>query len=301
MTSLMSDADLAELNGEIIESTTTEIAVLPPDVDTKVSALKSLDGEAQARSVTVMLSHSRTGLLAAIAAQDLPGIVEYKAKASAIHEITKQLKLGKDMQLDAAEFIRRAERGLGVAIREGQANGTVAKKSESTGPQSDYVRGGKVVHVDPLPDKKKKSPAEYIGNSGQTQHEIYALTDNVSDDQFEEALTEAKEEGNLSRANVARKAKAKAKPALDDVISEDQVKDLADAAKKPPAPRPAGGPKGDPNEMLGNIDGMLRGIVGTLQFIRPEDINDSDRKRLVEGIFQSINQIRKSVKEIANG
>lgn len=32
---------------------------------------------------------------------------------------------------------------------------------------------------------------------------IYDLTDNVSDEQFEEALKEAKEEGNLSRTNVA--------------------------------------------------------------------------------------------------
>lgn len=35
---------------------------------------------------------------------------------------------------------------------------------------------------------------------------IYAMTDGVSDEQFEEAITEARDEGNMSRANVARKA-----------------------------------------------------------------------------------------------
>lgn len=53
--------------------------------------------------------------------------------------------------------------------------------------------------------------------------------------------------------------------------------------------------------MLGNVDGMLRGIVTTLEFIRPEDIDGAKRKALTEGIFQSINLIRKHVKEISNG
>lgn len=57
--------------------------------------------------------------------------VEYKQKAHAITEISKQLRLGKELQLDAAEFLRRAERGLGVAIRDGQDNGTVRKHHAS--------------------------------------------------------------------------------------------------------------------------------------------------------------------------
>jgi len=185
------------IEGDVVSS---EVELLPPDVQTKVSALQTLDGASQAAAVTVMLSHSRTGLLAAIAAQDLPQIVEWKQKAAAIQEIAKQVRLGKDMQLDAAEFVRRAERGLGVAIREGQERGEIRKHyaSRAQGQQG------------PL-----KSPMEFatkgelVGrdNGGEG---IYAMTDDVSDAQFEEALTEAREEGNLSRANVARKSKAKA-------------------------------------------------------------------------------------------
>ncbi|SHR21298.1 Uncharacterised protein [Mycobacteroides abscessus subsp. abscessus] len=36
------------------------------------------------------------------------------------------------------------------------------------------------------------------------------MTDGVSDEQFEEVITQAKVEGDLSRANVARKCKDKA-------------------------------------------------------------------------------------------
>jgi hypothetical protein len=56
--------------------------------------------------------------------------VEWKAKGAAIQELTKQLQLGKDMQLDAAEFVRRAERGLGVAIREGQLDGSILSRGQ---------------------------------------------------------------------------------------------------------------------------------------------------------------------------
>ena len=148
----------------------TEVEVLPPEVHQKVNALETLDAEAQARAVTAMLSHSRTGLLAAVAAQDLPLIVEFKAKASAIHEISKQLRLGKDMQADAAEFLRRAERGLGVAIREGQANGTVAKRGDIGGNRST-----------PVPDLVKTTglatKGELHGRGGEKHTGIYAMTD----------------------------------------------------------------------------------------------------------------------------
>ncbi|MGW4124735.1 hypothetical protein [Nocardia sp. NPDC004711] len=271
------------------------VAVVPSDVGTKVAALRSLDDpELQARAVTVLLSQARTGLLAAIAAQDLPQIVEYKARAAAIGEIAKQLRLGKEMQLDSAEFVRRAERGIGVAIREGQANGTVETKSEAS------ARGSAV--RDGLDERKaitKPKPLDYA-TAEELSRSVYPITDGVSDSQFEEALAEARDEGNLSRANVARKAKAKAQPPEPE--PDPSPVPVPDPEPEPePGPRPAGGPKGDPTEMLGNIDGMLRGIVATLEFIRPQDIRVADRKPLTDGIYRSLAAIRKHVKEIANG
>jgi hypothetical protein len=44
---------------------------------------------------------------------------------------------------------------------------------------------------------------------------ISDFTDGVSDAQFDEAINEARADGSLSRANVARKCKAKSKPVID--------------------------------------------------------------------------------------
>ncbi|SHR20707.1 hypothetical protein [Mycobacteroides abscessus] len=85
----------------------------------------------QVDHVTELLVQSNVGLLVAIAAQDLPGIAEAKRKAATIQEIAKQLRMANDMQLHATEFVRRAERGLGVAIRDGQASGAVETVDEA--------------------------------------------------------------------------------------------------------------------------------------------------------------------------
>jgi len=42
------------------------------------------------------------------------------------------LNLSKEIQLDALEMVRRAERGVGLAIRKGQAEGTVAAPGDNT-------------------------------------------------------------------------------------------------------------------------------------------------------------------------
>lgn len=184
----------------------SEISILPPDVRAKVDQLTPLDGESQGRAVTALLSHSRTGLLTAIAAQDLPQIVEWKARGAAIQEIAKQLQLGKDMQQDAAEFVRRAERGLGVAIRDGQENGKIATKSSAARDRRRREHGD-IICV--LPNVKDIAPDFYANTH--TGSSIADFTDGISDEAFEEALAEARAEDNLSRANVARKSKAKTK------------------------------------------------------------------------------------------
>lgn len=117
-----------------------------------------------------------------------------------------------------AEFVRRAERGLGVAIREGQERGEIETTSEArsrAARERDVKLGRSKVfnHFDPKP-----RPTDFAGKDelrGNGDENIYAMTDGVSDEQFEEAVTEAKSEGNLSRANVARKCKAKSKPVID--------------------------------------------------------------------------------------
>lgn len=52
------------------------------------------------------------------------------------------------------------------------------------------------------------SPKAFFA-SGTDMSQTYAVTDGVTDEQFEVAIAEAKAEGNLSRANLVRKVKAK--------------------------------------------------------------------------------------------
>lgn len=63
---------------------------------------------------------------------------------------------------------------MGQAIREGQERGEIAQSPRITG-------GGPGRRV---PDGIS-SPADYLGTGGQAAHEVYALTDGVTDEQFE--------------------------------------------------------------------------------------------------------------------
>lgn len=269
------------------------VEVLPPDVETKVGALRRLDGAAQAAAVTAMLSHSRTGLLAAIAAHDLPQIVEWKAKGAAIQEIAKQVRLGKELRLDADEFVRRAERGLGVAIRDGQKSGRILSKGQVISRSNQH---GKV--VDPVDSGISSRPTDFasgtelsgVGREGG----IYAMTDGVSDEQFEDAIAEARMEGNLSRANVARKARAKVAVDADDPLIDAEVAAAPQREKKRLT-------KHDSTEMLANIAGMLSGVVEAIRFMDPTDIDATDAQPTIQNIRQSLGVVRKLLKEIENG
>lgn len=287
--------------------------VLPPSKDEKLAALSRLTPEQQVEHVSELLVHSHAGLLVAIAAQDLPGIAEAKQKAATIQEIAKQLRMGKDMQLHAAEFCRRAERGLGVAIREGQADGTVETAEEArrrralTGVAAREERAGRSTNYKFV--DRKLSPADFLDSNernGSGIHKggsVYDMTDGVSDEVFEEALAEAREEGNLSRANVARKSKAKAQRENDESDDDSDAEPVAETPPHTPVKPKKRLTKHNSTEMLANINGMLNGIVETLPFIDPTDIDPTDRdnKRVIENMRQSMARIRRLLKEIENG
>lgn len=269
------------------------IDVLPSEVESKVVALRDLDGDSQAAAVTVMLSHSRTGLLAAIAAQDLPQIVEWKAKASAISEVAKQLRLGKDMQQDAAEFVRRAERGLGVGIREAQARGEVETCNEGKARGS-LIRDQVVTY-----DKVKPKPTDFASKHELTNTHggIYDLADGVSDEQFEEAITESRVEGNLSRANVARKCKVKAQPKREVVDASDPLID-ADVASAPAATKwPF---RNSPTEFLAEITGSIAAFAENIKWITAGSVELEELEALTKQARDAWSRINKHLKEINN-
>lgn len=180
------------------------------------AAIEALDPQAREIAVTRMLSEARSWLAHAVEASEPAEIATFKAQMATINEWTKQLGLSKEIQLDAQEMVRRAERGVGLAIRKGQDEGTVIRR----GGNVHRGFGGELANSEftearPVTDFASKD--DLIANGAG----IYHLTDGVSDEQFDEAVTEAKCEGNLSRANVVRKIRGQ-----DGVATRQQRADL---------------------------------------------------------------------------
>jgi len=294
------------IEGEVLEGTFRRrernagrvVDVLPPSKDEKLAAMSRMTPAEQVDHVTEMLVHSHAGLLVALAAQDLPGIAEAKQKAATIQEIAKQLRMGKDMQLHAAEFCRRAERGLGVAIREGQERGEILRPKEAVTPRNQHSTAvtDQAKYGKPRPTDYATAGELYASRGG-----IYDMTDGVSDEQFEAALAEARAEAEvadnsghyaLSRANVARKAKAKAGKSKQDVSAHP-----SDEPVKPsePASRQF---KKDSTEMVDTINHMLQGAVQTLGYARAADVDPAQAGRLRTEISTSLLAIKRFVREM---
>ena len=117
------------------------------------------------------------------------GVSTAKLAAVRAAEFSKRLDLSKDLRLESDMQVRRWERALGTAIREGQERGEI----RSNGQHASCAA--------------VSSPSDYAKQADLTHPErgIYALTDNATDAEFESALTTARDEGNVSRANVVRK------------------------------------------------------------------------------------------------
>lgn len=131
--------------------------------------------------------------------------IDHNKHADASHH-AKHLDSSKDVALDAQVMQRRWERALGVAVREGQARREIADRSSgaSVGAlKREAAKRGEQADLDSI---HLRSAGDYFTN-GTDGHQTYAVTDNVTDDDFNTALDEARAEGNVSRANVIRKIK----------------------------------------------------------------------------------------------
>lgn len=146
--------------------------------------------------VIAACERAKTWLAHALEHGGIEQIVELKSQAEAIRVYTMSKQLGHDAQLAAAEIVRRAERGIGLAIRKGQELGEIKRHGDNR-----HTLDGRDETIYP------KRPVGDFFTRPQERADTYAMTDGVSDERFETALTEAKAEGNLSRANVVRKVR----------------------------------------------------------------------------------------------
>lgn len=166
--------------------------------------IASLPTQQRGEIITRALEESKSWLAVATKGTDPTPIAEFKAWAATVAEMTRQKGLAEDIQLDALEMVRRAERGIGVAIRNGQAAGEIRARGQREHTANQW---GRAVPGDNL--NSKGSPYQYAtadelhGNGAG----IYRLTDGVSDERFDDAVTTARAEKNLSRANVIRNAR----------------------------------------------------------------------------------------------
>lgn len=173
--------------------------------------IAQLPAEQQAVMVTHVLAQAKSWLDVAVKGTDPRPLKEFKAFVASIAEITRQKELAEDIQLDAQEMVRRADRGLGLAIRNGQDAGTVRTRSDNARPDASS-RAEEA-------STEKLNPSDFFSGGGH-QSETYAMTDGISDEDFDEVLADARAEKNLTRANVVRKSRARS--GIDHVIKSMQ-------------------------------------------------------------------------------
>lgn len=195
-------------------------------VPTSTTAVDRRDVTAE--MVTQALVESRQWLSVAMQGTNPTPIAEFKAWAATVEEATRQKNLGKEIQLDAAEMVRRAERGIGVAIRNGQAAGVIAKRGDFGSQPEAGVHGSRSGSKRP---GTEHLVSPHVASGATSRRELsetfYALADGVTDEQFDAAITEAKSEGNLFRTNVVRKAKAGTADRTSRSLKADLIADLA--------------------------------------------------------------------------
>jgi hypothetical protein len=155
---------------------------------------------------------------------DLPEIVEVKMRAEAVRSYVAQKHLGKEAELAAAEIVRRAERRIGQLVRAGQELGEVRRRGEHEHIANQHgAVGANGTNCSP----KLSTDSMFTGSRDRA--DVYAMTDGVSADEFEEAIGAAKSEENLSRRNVVRKVQAvkeqRSAPTREDRV--EQVRRLA--------------------------------------------------------------------------
>lgn len=181
-------------------------------IESDVAALEALDPQSREIALTGILTQSRDWLVRATQATDpARAVSDFKAFITTVTEAAKQKKVSEEIVTEATVMVRRTERALGVAIREGQERGTISTVSSGAAVAAHNREARRRGEQESSMRRFLPNANEYVPN-GQATVDTYAMADDVTDAQFEEALTEAVEEGNVSRANVVRKIKGEDKP-----------------------------------------------------------------------------------------
>lgn len=163
-------------------------------VNTRTGEITSV--ERREASAVAMLSQAISALTTAVESMPITEVVNIKAQVATIATATKELGMSKEAQELAAEAVRRAEWAVRRATKKAQEAGELSDRLTNlrNNPRNDGTSTTSL----PTPRDMFASEAEYRDA---------LVMGELEPSEFEEVLAEAKAEGNLSRANVARKAK----------------------------------------------------------------------------------------------
>lgn len=168
-----------------------------------LAALEQMDPAVRELAVTSYLEHARDQLTLAVNLSGPAAVAAVKAEIATAAEATKQLGLSKEIQTDAQEMVRRAEYSVRKAASAAQEVGEVRSRRENLVPFARSAESSTSVDERPTARSFFASESEYRDAN---------VMGDLTEDEFEQVLTDAREEGNLSRANVTAKAREKARP-----------------------------------------------------------------------------------------
>lgn len=153
----------------------------------------------QEQSAVARLTVAIEALTDTVNMMPLAEVVDLKPQLVTIQVATRELGMSKDAEDLAGEAVRRCEWKIGRLIREGQEAGEIASQGGAR---------RSTTATPTLPSPTDFATKQELSGAGHQQPGIYALADAATTAaDFDAALAEAKAEGNLSRANVARKAR----------------------------------------------------------------------------------------------
>jgi len=208
--------------------------------------------------------------LAAAATADLDAVADFRSTAEAIRCYVAQKELGHDAELAATEIVRRAERRIGELVREGQAKGEILKQGRNK-DQSVSLR----------------SPSDFTSQSVLTGNQAgaYAMTDGVTEDEFEEAISEAREERDLSRVNIVRKLKGET--TRDRRERRDSRHPMLKNTRHM-----------DSNRIVRETVHALEGLVMGLEYVQFDDLDPDRVEEWTESLTESLRTLNRFKREM---
>lgn len=168
-----------------------------------LSALQQMDPAVRELAVTDYLMRARDQLTLAVNLSGPEAVAAVKAQIATAAEATKQLGLSKEIQTDAQEMVRRAEYAVRKAVTLAQASGDVRSR------QTNLVNTPRSTSTSTSSDTP--SPRTFF--TTESEYRDANVMADLTEQQFEDVLTEAREEGDLSRPNIVEKAREIARPA----------------------------------------------------------------------------------------